>query len=85
MQYGYSVSKGEHLTSVQRRKILALLVDRNVMTRNDIIGYLDFFISSRLYDPKYESAISKWEADKEYISEYRYGDYTQYGISRIIK
>ena len=43
MQYGYSVSQEEEegLTSAARRKILALIVDHKIFTRNEIIGYLD--------------------------------------------
>ena len=36
-QYGYSVSQEDSLSTARRRKILALLVDNKVLTRNDII------------------------------------------------
>ena len=85
MQYGYTVSQEEGLSSFVRKKILALLVDNGVMTRNDIISYLDFFINQRKDQSKYEKAIEKWESDREFISEYRHGDYTKIGIKGLYR
>lgn len=83
MQYGYNVSQQEGLTGSRRRKILAVLIDNNVLTRTDIISYLDFFINQRKNQHKYEKAIEKWEDDREFVAEYKTGAYTQYGISGI--
>lgn len=85
MQYGYSVSQEEGLTSARRRKILALMIDNEIMTRSDIISYLDFFISQRKSLPRFEKAIEKWESDREFVSEYRSGRYSQYGVSGIYR
>ena len=82
-QYGYSVSQEENLTDLTRKKILSLLVDNKVLTRNEIISYLDFFINQRKYQPRYEKAIDKWKDDREFISNYRIGEYTQYGVKGI--
>ena len=84
-QYGYSVSQEEGLTSARRQKILALLVDNKVLTRSEIISYLDFFINQRKHQFKYEKAIDKWESDREFISEYKSGAYTRYGVKSIYR
>lgn len=83
MQYGYSVSQQEGLSANRRSKILAVLIDNDILTRTEIISYLDFFINQRKNNPKYEKAIEKWEMDREFVSEYKVGAYTQYGISGI--
>ena len=83
MQYGYSVSQQEGLSANRRSKILAVLIDNDILTRTEIISYLDFFINQRKNNPKYEKAIRKWEMDQEFVSEYKVGAYTQYGISGI--
>ena len=85
MQYGYTVSQEQGLSDVNRRRILALLIDNEVLTRSDIIGYLGFFINQRQHQNKYERAISKWEADLEYISEYKKGIQTLYGVNSICR
>ncbi len=79
MMYGYNVSQAEGLSELQRRKILALLIDRKVLTRSVIISYLDFFIKQRQYTDKYMIAISKWESDRKFICEYHDHFYRKYG------
>ncbi len=83
MQYGYTVSQAEGLTGARRRKILALLIDNKILTRSDIISYLDFFINQRKNQHRFEKAIEKWESDREFVSEYRAGSYLQYGVAGI--
>ncbi len=85
MQYGYNVSQIEGLSSIHRKKILALLVDNNILTRSDLISYLDFFISQRNYQSRFEKAIKKWEDDRDFIENYNTGNYTKYGIHGIIR
>jgi hypothetical protein len=83
MQYGYTVSQQEGLSSSRRAKILAVLIDNDILTRTEIISYLDFLINQRKFQHKYEKAIEKWEIDREFVSEYKTGAYSQYGISGI--
>lgn len=85
MQYGYSVSQEEGLTAARRRKILALMIDNKILTRSDIISYLDFFINQRKYQHRFEKAIAKWESDREFVSEYKSGSYSKYGVSGIYR
>ena len=80
MQYGYTVSQQKGLKDAQRTKLLSLLVDNEIMTRDEIIGYLNFFINQRKNDNKFRIAIDKWKRDREFISEYRIGNYDQYVI-----
>ena len=84
-QYGYSVSQEDGLTSAARRKILALIVDHKVLTKNEVIGYLDFFINQRKNQSRYEKAIDKWEQDREFISDYRAGEFVQYGVNGLYR
>ena len=84
MQHGYNVSQEEALSPIRRQKILAVLIDNKVLTKNDVIGYLDFFISQKKSNPKFEKAISKWQDDREFVAEYKIGAYKQYSINGII-
>ena len=85
MQYGYSVSQEEDLTEARRHRILAVMIDNKILTKTAIISYLDFFISQRQFQPKFEAAISKWENDREFVSDYHKGSYTKYGVKRIYR
>lgn len=85
MQYGYNVSQTDGLSDKERRSILALLIDNKALSKNEIISYLDFFISQRVGRSSMELAISKWETDREFVENYRIGEYTQYGINAIYR
>lgn len=85
MQYGYNVNQTEGLSATTRRKILSILLDNDIMVKSEIISYLDFFINQRCGNNKYQIAISKWEADKEFVENYRIGEYTMYGVSAIYR
>ena len=50
MQFGYTVSQTEGLSEERRHKILSVLVDNHILTKSEIISYLDFFISQRKSD-----------------------------------
>lgn len=85
MQYGYNVSQTEGLSQKTRQKILALLIDNKALSKSEIISYLDFFISQRAGRSSMEIAISKWETDREFVENYRIGEYTKYGVNAIYR
>lgn len=85
MQYGYTVSQEDELTSSRRRKILALMIDNGILTKNEVIGYLDFFVNQRKNQHRFEKAIEKWESDREFVESYRTGDYVQFGVNGIYR
>lgn len=85
MQYGYNVSQTEGLTTTDRQKILAVIIDNKIMSKSEIISYIDFFISQRSSNSRMEVAISKWEADREFVENYKIGQYTQYGVNAIYR
>lgn len=85
MQYGYTVSQTEGLSATGRQKILAVIIDNKIMSKSEIISYLDFFISQRSSIPNMEVAISKWEADREFVENYKIGQYTQFGVKAIYR
>lgn len=85
MQYGYNVSQIEGLSATGRQKILAVILDNKIMAKSEIISYLDFFINQRSSIPMMEVAISKWEVDREFVENYRIGQYTQYGVKAIYR
>ncbi|MGI5947298.1 MAG: hypothetical protein ACOX8K_07835 [Lachnospiraceae bacterium] len=85
MQFGYTVSQTEGLSSTKRQKILAVIIDNHILSKSEIISYLDFFISQRKYQSRFELAVSKWEADREFVEEYKIGQYTQFGVNAIYR
>lgn len=85
MQYGYSVSQQEGLTTARRHKILAVMLDNEILTKSEIISYLDFFITQRQYQHRFEVAISRWENDREFVADYNKDSYARYGVKGIYR
>ena len=85
MQYGYNVSQTVGLTETRRQKILAVIIDNKVLSKSEIISYLDFFIRQRSNMSNMEVTISKWEAEREFVENYKIGHYTQYGVNAIYR
>ena len=83
MQHGYTVSQTEGLSPARRQKILAVLIDNKILTKNDIISYLDFFISQKKSNHMYEKAIAKWQNDREFVAEYKIGQHKKYNVKGI--
>ena len=85
MQYGYNVSQTVGLSARQRQKILAVMIDNKVLSKSEIISYLDFFIRQHGSRNNMGIAISKWEDDREFVEHYRSGEYTKFGVNAIYR
>ena len=67
---GYCVNQNENLTDKQRHRILEEIVDNGILPIDRVMSYLSFFkdkIGSG------QSAKEKWQADYDYISNYKLG------------
>ena len=90
MQFGYNVSQKEGLTIEQRRGILAAIVDNDVLKRNEVVSYLDYFINQRKGQKnkdgslRYKDAMDKWRLDRAWINNYKLGSYKEVRISSIV-
>lgn len=49
------------------------------------MGYLKYFICIHQSDSRFEKAISKWNNDIDFVSEYNKGHYTTYKVSGLKK
>lgn len=85
MQYGYNVSQTSGLSATRRQKILAVIIDNKVLSKSEIISYLDFFIRQRSNRSNMAIAISRWEDDREFVENYKIGHYTQFGVNAIYR
>lgn len=67
---GYSVGQKEGYSSKERQYILAQIIHNRIMTKQDVIKYLSYFIKmngSRLGN---EYAVSKWQEDMQFVQNY---------------
>lgn len=68
--YGYNVGISSDLTEFERQEILGEVLDLELMTARSIINLLDHNINMHPGE-QYIVACSDWEADKEFVFEYK--------------
>lgn len=69
--YGYKVQKGK-ITKEQRRWILDFVINNKIMTFAEVRGLLKHLIKFHQKQEIMFEAVSKWEADLEYIQIYHH-------------
>ena len=80
---GYSVSATEGLSATVRHKILAGMIDNDIMSKQGIINYLASFINRNGRIKSNRLAVAKWEEDIKFIEDYKKKNYTQVQVRRI--
>lgn len=78
--YGYNVNKVYNLSDEQRQVILSFILDNELMDKSDIIDHLAYLINRSIGQKKFNDAIHKWTADREYIKSYKISKLDKYNI-----
>lgn len=82
---GYNVNATENLSSVQRQKILALVLENGLYTETGLCNFLDWLISyhgrSRTRDMS--AAISKWSEDRLFVLKHDWTKRRNVGIESV--
>ena len=60
---GYNVSKNDGYTDQQRQSILRIIIERKLLEKTRIEGYLQFYIRLNKSNPTKRDAIAKWTKD----------------------
>lgn len=68
--YGYSVNQKENLSNKEREKILADVMDLNLIDQKRLLGFLTWIRSVHSSD-KYFDARIKWANDINFVSNYK--------------
>lgn len=80
---GYTVNQIDNLSSEQRQRILAQIIDGNIMSKAEIIDYLHMFIRYNGVRYHMNYAVEKWKEDLKFVRDYRINEQENYSISRI--
>lgn len=81
-KWGYTVSEVVGYSEIQRQGILEDIIDYNIMSKDEVLSYLDFFMKLN-YNGR-DIALAKWKADRDYIAEYKIGTSRRVKINKII-
>lgn len=82
--YGYNVQTKADLSEKQRHIILSTIIEANIMNRRDIINHIKGQIDRGSKIPIYKRAVSKWKADREYVTNYKQNDLPEIIFNEVI-
>ena len=84
-QYGYNVNANDNIPTVSRQRILEMMVDNGVMTKNEILSYLNLFITQRKNNKSMQKAIGKWKEDIDHLIQYKADESSSIQIQSLYK
>lgn len=67
----YNVGENEGLSASVRQKILAHLMDANILSKPEILSLLSFFVDLNAPKERMALAISKWDEDMKFVRNYQ--------------
>ena len=85
MQYGYNVSQANGLSRENRKKILSAIIDNEIVSKSEIISYLDLFIKQRASMGNMQMAVAKWKEDREFVRNYGSKQYTEVDVKALYR
>ena len=79
------MSRAEGLSNKSRQKILGIIIDNKILSKSEIISYLDFFINQRLSLDNMKDAVAKWKEDRIFVENYKNDEYDQVRVNSIYR
>ena len=80
---GYTVNQSDAYTAEQRRYIIATIISRGIMTKGEIIRYLEYFININGRKTSNALALAKWKDDLAFTLQYDNTNQNQVSINRV--
>ena len=80
---GYTVNQSDGYTAEQRRYIIATIISRGIMSKGEVIRYLEYFININGRRTGNELALSKWKDDLAFTLQYDSKNQNEVYINRV--
>lgn len=81
---GYSVNQNDSYTALQRQYIISSIISRGIMTKGEVIRYLEYFININGKRSGNELALSKWKDDLEFTLQFDASSQESVRIRKIV-
>ena len=82
---GYSVNQVDNLSAFMRQQILQYLIDSRIISKPEIIAYLNGFIRRNGKRVNMGEAVRRWEMDIQWVRDYKMDRQRHFEISNIQK
>ena len=66
-RFGYNVNAQDNLSSLKRQSILSMILKYGIMDKNQVISHLTFLYNTKKYQKNMQQALSKWDADINFV------------------
>lgn len=80
---GYTVNQSDAYTAEQRRYIISTIISRGIMSKGEVIRYLEYFININGRRTGNELALSKWKDDLAFTLQYDSKNQSEVHIDRV--
>ena len=80
---GYNVNQQDNYSREERRFIISKIIDRGIMSKLEVINYLEYFISHNGQQSRNWLALAKWKEDLQFTRRYQRESDPVYGITAI--
>lgn len=67
---GYSTRRSDAIPQSVRQDILQFIIERRILTKEDVIAYLELFIHTNGLRAGMEDAVDKWKDDLHFVRTY---------------
>lgn len=71
---GYNVSQKDGFSQEYRHKMLANIISNEILSKREVMNYLDLFIHTNGLKYDMENAVDKWENDLEFVRSYNFNN-----------
>lgn len=68
---GYNVGQKDNLSAVTRQEILREVIELGLMSKSEVIKYLDHYINLNRRQSSKRLAVEKWSEDLDFVNSYR--------------
>lgn len=82
---GYSVNQQDDLSRETRQYIIRQIISRGIMSKPDVVRYLEYFINMNGRRTGNEIAVSKWKEDLRYTLSFNFENQTKHKIKKITR
>ena len=82
---GYNVSQQDGFSAAERQYVIAKVIDTGILSKQEIVQYLECFINRNGQKLHNELALAKWEEDLVFTINYQIMEQDKHKIKTIIK
>jgi hypothetical protein len=82
---GYSVNQQDGYSRTERQYIISKVIEKGVLSKSEVIRYLEYFISRNGQKSSNALALEKWKEDLDFTLKFKMSEQSEYQIKHIKK